>query len=138
MTHPNPEQYTIGHRGDGVKKLKFPGALFANKYPTANFRVWQKGTYDTDNYSNGANVSIEPCFAFDHYTLGSLVVATVYAKDGDVPYAAVESGPHVPPLSLEMEDGILQDERTIQVIKTMAAQAVAARDAIYPVQIEKG
>lgn len=134
MTTLDPENYTIKHLSDDVVKLKYPGAFLANKYPSANFRVWPQGTYDVGNYSSGANVSVKPCFAFDHYTLGSMVVATAYGKDGNIPYASVTSGPHVPPLSLEMEEGVLQGERTAQIIRLMAVQAVQARAAIYPGQ----
>lgn len=129
----DPEGYALRHTGNSFVKMKYPGALWAKKFPAAHFRVWPRQTIDYDNYTRGADVSILPCFGPNHYTLGSLLVATVTAENG-VDHLRLESGLHVPSLPTAVEGGQLADEQTELLVKTAAVQAIAAWSALQEVR----
>lgn len=103
-------------------------AFIAERYPVEQFRVWPEGAVDTQDYSKGANVSVESRYTSNGHALGSVVTARVYAEDGDSPQrVSIESELYVPPLCMEMEGKMPSDERTLRILQGIAAVAVAAR-----------
>jgi hypothetical protein len=109
-------------------KPTVPGTFLAERYPVEHFHVWPEGTVDTDdNYESGANVSVEHLYASNGRAVRSIVTAVVRADGSNTEHVALTYGPDAPPLSLELENEIPSDERTLNVIRSVAAVAIAGR-----------
>jgi hypothetical protein len=125
---PSPETYAVKHAFTRMVRPQRPGAFFAEKYPIEHFRVWLEGTVDSDdNYSKGASVTVEHLYASDGHAVGSVVTAIARANDSNTEHTSLGHGPYFPPLSLEMENEVPSDERTLETIRSIAALAIEAQ-----------
>ena len=127
-----PEGYVIEYVSNGSIALKVPGTSVMEQHPTALFQVLPEGFSDADASSKGASVLIgsEFVFADNAYQLGSMLMIAVAGEDEHTPSPVSEWRSIMPPLSLEVEDGKPSDERTLKVIRTIAAHVIAANNEI--------
>lgn len=133
----SPEGYAVRYVTTTMVKPRVHSAFIAERYPVENFRVWPEGTVDTEDYSKGANVSVESRYTADGRAVGSVVTAVVYAEEADSPQrVTIQSDMYVPPLSLELENKVPSNERTLNILLSVAAQAVMATTALQKVSSE--
>jgi len=59
--------------------------------------------------------------------VGSIVTAVVRADGSNTRQASLGFGPYTPPLSLELENEVPSDGRTLNIIRSVAAVAIAGR-----------
>lgn len=125
-----PESYEVEYVSSGFTELKVPGTSAMEQHPTALFRVLPEGV--SDAAKEGTSVHVRPEFVFSDnaYQLGSVLMVAVAGKNEYVPSSVPEWRPIVPPLSLEVEDGKPSDQRTLEIIRTVAAHMIATHVAI--------